>query len=184
MVACLCIFGAFVWPWAPAQWELFSLKVFLDLWFENESLEPLIDLLAHRETNLWLKNPVFAKNLNFQKRRHWPLLSNFGHSWLAARLSKRAIQTLWKLVKSSIFFFLFWPFWSNSPWLEDVLRIFLWCYPRIQRADIVAQSFIGSRTWIRVFRALDRLSSISGSKLRPERAKYFTDLLGQFRGFP
>jgi len=29
--------------------------------------EPLIDLLAQRETKLWLKNPVFGKNLKFSK---------------------------------------------------------------------------------------------------------------------
>jgi len=71
MRACMSIFGAF----------------FLDLWLENQSLEPLINMLAHRETKLWLKNPVFAKLWHFQKRWHWPLLFNFGHSWLAARLS-------------------------------------------------------------------------------------------------
>jgi len=49
---------------------------------------------------------------------------------------------------------------------------------------IVAERFIGSRTRIRFFRALDWLSRIFGSKVRPERAKYFTDLLGKYRGFP
>ena len=48
----------------------------------------------------------------------------------------------------------------------------------------MAQSFIGSRTRTRAFRALDRLSSMSGSKVRPESPKYFTDLLGLFRVFP
>jgi len=53
----------------------------------------------------------------------------------------------------------------------------LMMYPRIQRADSVAQSFVVSLTRIRVFRAVDRLSSISSSKSRSERAKYFSDLL-------
>jgi len=61
--------------------NFFSLKVFLDLWLEYESLEPLIDLLAHRETKLWLKNTVFGKNLKFSKKvtlatsvQLWPLM--------------------------------------------------------------------------------------------------------------
>ena len=77
----LGIFGAFAWPWAPAQCEFFSLKVFLDLWLENESLEHLIDLLAHWETKYFLKNPIFGKNLKFSKRvtlatsvQPWPLV--------------------------------------------------------------------------------------------------------------
>jgi len=83
---CLGIFGTFAWPWAPAQCEFFSLKVFLDLLLENESSEPLIDLLAHRETKLWLKNQVFNKNLKFFKKGdidHFWLAA----SWLAVRLS-------------------------------------------------------------------------------------------------
>jgi len=41
----------------------------------------LIDLLAHWETKLWLKNPVFGKNLKFSKKvtlatsvQLWPLV--------------------------------------------------------------------------------------------------------------
>jgi len=66
---------------APSQWELFSLKVFLDLWLENESLEPLIDLLAYLDLKLRLKNPVFGKNLKFSIKvtlatsiQLWPLV--------------------------------------------------------------------------------------------------------------
>ena len=134
--------------------NFFRSKFFLDLWLENQSLEPLINMLAHRETKLWLKNPVFAKLWHFQKRWHWPLLFNFGHSWLAARLSYS------KLLKTREVFYIrlnknfqkfFWPFWSMAPWLEDVLRIFLWLYPWIQHADIVAQGFTGSRCRIWVF---------------------------------
>jgi len=86
MRACLCIFGSFAWPWAPAQWELFSLNVFLDLWLENKSLQPLIYLLAHRQTKLWLKNPVFAKNLKLKK-------SDIGH--FCPTLATRGWQPDW-----------------------------------------------------------------------------------------
>jgi len=139
---------------------------------------------------LMAQKPSFCQKFEFSKKatlatsvQLWPLVvsSQIEQESYSNPLKTREVFYI-RFKKN--FHNLFWPFWSNSPWLEDVLRIFLWCYPRIQRADIVAQSFIGSRTWIRVFRALDRLSSISGSKVRPERAKYFTDLLGQFRGFP
>jgi len=77
----LCIFVAFTWLWEPAQCELFSLKVLLYLWLKNESLEPLIDLLAYLDRKLWLKNPVFGKNLKFSKKvtlatfvQLWPLV--------------------------------------------------------------------------------------------------------------
>jgi len=53
----------------------------MDLCFEYESLEPLIDLLAHWETKLWLKNLGFGKNLKFSKKvtlatpaQLWPLV--------------------------------------------------------------------------------------------------------------
>jgi len=56
-------------------------EFFFDLWLENESSEPLIDLLAHRETILWLKKTVFGKNLKFSKKvtlatsvQLWPLV--------------------------------------------------------------------------------------------------------------
>jgi len=68
MRTCLGIFGAFACPWAPAQYKFFFTQNFLDLWLEHESLEPLIDLLAHWETKLWLKNLVFGKNLKFSKK--------------------------------------------------------------------------------------------------------------------
>jgi len=61
--------------------NFFSLKVSFDLWLENESLEPLIDLLAHRETKLWLKKPILGKNFKFSKKMTlatsvelWPLV--------------------------------------------------------------------------------------------------------------
>ena len=186
----LCIFVAFTWLWEPAQCELFSLKVLLYLWLKNESLEPLIDLLAYLDRKLWLKNPVFGKNLKFSKK---VTLATFVQLWPLVVCSQIELESYSNPLKTREVVYIrikknfqnfFGPFWSMAPWLEDVLRIFLWSYPRIKRADIVAQSFIGSRTRMRVFRPLDRLSSISGSKVRPETPKYFTDLLGHFRGFP
>jgi len=150
-----------------------------------------LDWLASTSgTKLWLKNSVFGKNLKFSKKvtlatsvQLWPVVvgSQIELESYSNPLKTREVFYIRFLKKLSEFF---WPFWSMAPWMEDVLRIFLCCYPRIQRAVIVAQSFIGSWSRIRVFRALDRLSSISGSKVRPERPKYFADLLGHFRGFP
>ena len=61
--------------------NVFSLNFFLDLRLENVSLEPLIDLLQHLDGKLWLKNPVFGKNLKFSKKLRlatsvqlWPLV--------------------------------------------------------------------------------------------------------------
>ena len=183
-------FGTFAWPGAPAQCELFFAQSILDLWLKNESLEHLNDVLSHRETKLWLKISVFRKNLKFSKKvtlatsvQLWPLVVG-SQIELESYSNPLKTREVFYISFKKNFHNFFWPFWSMAPWLEDILRIYLWCYPRIQRTNIVAQSFIGSRTQICVFRALGRLSSISGSKVWPERAKYFTDLLGHFRGFP
>jgi len=183
-------FGAFALPWAPAQCELYFAQSFLDLWLENESYRALDwpastskDKIMAQKPSFWQKFEIFKKG---DIGHFCPTLATRGWQPDWARELFKPSKDSWSLpywIKKNFQNF-FGPFWSMAPWLEDVLRIFLWCYPRIQRADIVTQSFIGSRTRIRVFRALDRLSSISGSKVRPERPKYFTDLLGHFRGFP
>jgi len=54
----------------------------------------------------------------------------------------------------------------------------------IQPANIVAQSFIGFQATVRVFRALDRVASISGSKVMPKKFQIFQEFPRGFRGFP
>jgi len=48
--------------WAPIQWAIFWLKLFVETKRSNASIEPLIDLVACLEPKLWPKNPIVTQN--------------------------------------------------------------------------------------------------------------------------
>jgi len=50
-------------PGPQANTKFFSLNIFLDSWLENESLEPLTDMLAYLDLKLCLKNQKMVKLL-------------------------------------------------------------------------------------------------------------------------
>ena len=52
---------------------------------------------------------------------------------------------------------------------------FGWCHRLIQRADSVAKNFIGFQAMIRIFIALDGLSSISGPKVMAKKFQIFQE---------
>jgi len=81
MRASLCILAPLPCPERQPNANFILLKVFWICDSKTSLIEPLIDLLAHRKTKLWLKNPVFGKNLKFSKKvtlaisvQHWPLV--------------------------------------------------------------------------------------------------------------
>jgi len=51
----------FAWPWALGQCEFFFRLMFFLI--HNESLEPLIDLLAYLDPKLWLKKQKLVKSV-------------------------------------------------------------------------------------------------------------------------
>ena len=88
------------------------------LWLEYESFEPLIYLLAHRETKLWLKHQVFGKTLKLSKNvtlaisvQLWPVVVG---CQIELECYSNPLKT--RLVKKTIFRIFFGHF---GPWLHD-----------------------------------------------------------------
>jgi len=75
-----------------------------------------------------------------------------------------------------------WSLWLLTSWVGYVLRFFWLRHCRSNRADLVAQSFIGFLAIIRLFTDLDRLSSISGSNVIAKKNKNVYRYLGDFLG--
>jgi len=78
-------------------------------------------------------------------------------------------------------------FGPMESWQEHVFLLIIWRHHPIPRANILARSLVGFYGRIRVFRALDWVSSVSGSKVRPKKQLIgkglFSILFGDFPNY-
>jgi len=64
MKACFCIFDQLYLAQGANSMSHFWGKIVVETRRSFASLDPLIDLLAYLEPELWSKNPIFHKNKN------------------------------------------------------------------------------------------------------------------------
>ena len=111
----------------------------------------------------------------FKSHKRWPWLF-----WLKAKLTSwfsysNPLKTWKSLVLYNKFFFSF-GLGIFSWWLQDGDRLFFgWCHRLIQWADFFAQNFFGFWAPKWAFGVLDRLSSISGSKVMAKKFQIFQE---------
>ena len=68
--------------------------------------------------------------------------------------------------------------------MGSVFWLIIWRHHPISRANIVARSIFGFYAKIRVFRALDKVSGVFGSKVIPKLFQICQEFPRTFRGFP